>query len=140
MTELKTTETDASVTDFLAQVADEKRRQDCLAILELMKEATGAEPKMWGSSIVGFGRYHYRYASGREGDWFPVGFSPRKRDLTLYFAGGLQPLDDLLSRLGKHTTGKGCLYIKKLEDIDRQVLKEMVVRSMESVADQRSGT
>jgi hypothetical protein len=134
MAELKTTETNASVIEFLAQVADEKRRQDCLAVLDLMKEVTQTEPKMWGSSIVGFGHYHYRYASGREGDWFLVGFSPRKRDLTLYIMSGFDKYDELLGRLGKYNKGKACLYIKKLEDVDQSVLKELVQLSVEHMA------
>jgi hypothetical protein len=137
MAKLKTTETEASVTDFLAQVADEKRRQDCQAVLDLMQAVTGAEPKMWGASIVGFGHYHYCYESGREGDWFLAGFSPRKKDLTLYIMAGFETFGDLMSRLGKYSTGKSCLYIKRLEDIDLEVLRELVKRSVESVADQR---
>lgn len=91
-----------------------------------MKQATKAEPKMWGTSIVGFGTYHYKYASGREGDWFQTGFSPRKQSLTLYLMGGLDMHQAALKKLGKHTTGVGCLYIKKLGDVDKKVLKEII--------------
>ncbi len=127
MAELKTKVTRASVDKFLAGIKDEKRRQDCYQILKIMKQATRAEPKMWGTSIVGFGEYHYRYATGREGDWFLTGFSPRVQNLTLYMMGGFD--GDVLKRLGKYKTGKGCLYINKLEDVDLRVLKELIVKS-----------
>src|SRR6202162_3807200 len=112
MTENKTTPNDQNVEHFLNAVTDERKRKDSFAILELMKQVTGMEPKMWGSSIVGFGTYHYKYESGREGDMILAGFSPRKQNLTLYNMSGFERLDDLLKKLGKHTTGKGCLYIK----------------------------
>ena len=131
MAELKTQKNDGSVTDFLNQVENEKKRADSFAILELMEAVTGEEPKMWGTSIVGFGDYHYKYASGREGDWFLTGFSPRKQNLTLYIMSGFSEIDPLLQKLGKHTTGKGCLYIKKLEDVDQEVLKELISQSVE---------
>lgn len=127
MVELKTKVTRASVEKFLEGIKDEKRRQDCYQILKIMKQATRAEPKMWGTSIVGFGEYRYRYASGREGEWFLTGFSPRVQNLTLYMMGGFDK--DVLKRLGKYKTGKGCLYINKLEDVDLRVLKELVVKS-----------
>jgi hypothetical protein len=130
MAELKTKLTDASVDKFLKGVKDEDARADCYQIIGIMKSATKAEPKMWGSAIVGFGDYHYKYESGRENDWFQVGFSPRKQNLTLYLMGGLQGQDDLLSKLGKYTTGKGCLYIKKMEDVDTKVLKKLVTDSV----------
>ena len=130
MAEMKTKLTDASVDKFLSAVKDEGARADCYQIIEIMKSATKAEPKMWGSAIVGFGDYHYKYESGRENDWFQVGFSPRKQNLTVYLMGGLQDQDELLSKLGKYTTGKGCLYIKKLEDIDTKVLKKLVSESV----------
>ena len=129
MSQLKTQKTDASVTDFLNAVEHPKRREDGFAILELMREVTGEEPSMWGTSIVGFGTYRHRYASGREGEWMQVGFSPRKRYLTLYIMSGFEEYDDLLKKLGKHTTGKSCLYIKKLEDVDQDVLRELVSKS-----------
>jgi hypothetical protein len=135
--ELKTQVNDASVTEFLNSVADEKKRKDCFEILKLMKQVTKEEPKMWGSSIVGFGSYHYKGKSGREGDWMLTGFSPRKQNLTLYLMGGFDTHADLLKRLGKFTTGAGCLYIKSLADVDRKVLKELVqasVRRMKQVS------
>lgn len=134
MTELKTKVNDQSVEAFLNGVADEKKREDSYAILELMQEVTGEEPKMWGDSMVGFGTYHYRYASGREGDWFVTGFSPRKQNLTLYIMAGFDGYDDLLSRLGKFKTGKSCLYVKRLEDVDRDVLRELVRQSAAHMA------
>ena len=134
MAELKTRQNDQDVATFLNGIADEGRRRDCFTILELMKDVTGAEPRMWGDSIVGFGNYHYRYASGREGDWFVTGFSPRKQNLTLYLASGLGQHADLLQRLGKHTVGKGCLYIKRLDDIDLPTLRELVKRSADHLA------
>jgi hypothetical protein len=99
--------------------------------LDIMRKATGAEPKMWGSSIVGFGAYHYRYANGREGDWFLTGFSPRKQNLTLYIMGGFEQHAELLKSLGKHKTGKGCLYINRLDDIDLPTLRKLVKRSVQ---------
>jgi len=134
MAELKTQRNDGSVEDFLNSVSDEKKRQDSFAILELMREVTGEEPKMWGASIVGFGSYRYRYATGREGDWFLTGFSPRKQNLTLYIMAGFRRYEELLASLGKYKTGKACLYIKKLADIDLGVLRELVRQSAEHVA------
>ena len=130
MAELKTKKSAASVDEFLAGVEDEQRRKDCHRVLALMKKVTGEKPKMWGPSIVGFGRYHYRYESGREGDWFLTGFSPRKKDLTLYIMAGFDQYDELMSRLGKHKTGKSCLYLRSLEDIDQDVLEELVGASV----------
>jgi uncharacterized protein DUF1801 len=126
MAEPKTTRTDASVPDFLGAVADPRRRADAEAACALIAGATGATPEMWGSAIVGFGQYHYRGASGGEGDWMTIGLSPRKRALTFYLTGGLAPNAELLARLGPHTTGKGCLYVKRLADVDEQVLRELV--------------
>ena len=131
MAELKTKPNDQSVEGFLNQVPDEKKRQDSFAILELMKQVTGNEPIMWGDSIVGFGTYKYKYASGREGEWPVTGFSPRKQNLTLYITSGFDEYDDLLIKLGKHSTGKSCLYIKKLEDVDQEVLRELISKSVE---------
>jgi len=131
MAELKTKRNQGNVESFLDSVANEKRRQDSFAILELMKQVTGKKPEMWGDSIVGFGSYHYKYASGREGDWFLVGFSPRAQNLTLYIMAGFDGYETLLVKLGKHTTGKSCLYIKKLEDVDVEVLKDLVRQSVE---------
>ena len=128
--ELKTKVNDASVTKFLDSVADEQKRNDGFEILKMMKQVTKAEPKMWGSSIVGFGSYHYKGKSGREGDWMLTGFSPRKQNLTLYIIGGFDEQKDLLKRLGKHKTSVGCLYINKLDDVDKKVLKELVAGSV----------
>ena len=131
MAELKTRPGDASVESFVASIADESRRQDSRALLELMSEVTGESPRMWGENIVGFGSYHYRYESGREGDWFLAGFSPRKQNLTVYLMSGFDGYGQLLARLGKHKTGKACLYLKRLDDVDRDVLRELVRRSVE---------
>jgi hypothetical protein len=128
--ELKTQPTDQNVEDFINSVEDEKRRQDCRTILQVMQEASGEQARMWGNSIVGLGSYHYKYASGREGEWFLTGFSPRKRDLTLYIMAGFDQYTGLLERLGKHKTGVSCLYIKRVDDIDLGVLKELVARSV----------
>jgi len=131
MAKLKTIPNDQSVDDFLQSVDNEKKRQDCYTVLEMMKEITGAEPQMWGPSIIGFGSYHYKYESGREGDWFLTGFSPRKQSLTLYIMPGFGRFEDLMNELGKYKTGKACLYIKKLEDVDQQILRELVEKSVE---------
>ena len=134
MADLKTKPNEASVEAFLNGVEDERKREDSVAILELMLEVTGAEAQMWGSSIIGFGSYHYTYASGREGDWFQVGFAPRKQNLTLYIMSGFDAYDDLLGKLGKHKTGKSCLYIKRLADVDLDTLRELVVQSVAYIA------
>ncbi|MCO6450204.1 MAG: DUF1801 domain-containing protein [Caldilineales bacterium] len=134
MAELKTKPTDDSVVAFLESVEHKKRREDSFVVLDLMKEVTGEEPRMWGTSIVGFGDVHYKYASGREGDWFAVGFSPRKQSMTLYIMSGFDHYDELLSRLGKYKTGKACLYINKIEDIDADVLRQLVSESVEHVS------
>jgi len=134
MAELKTKRNDGSVVEFLNSVTDENKRQDSFEVLKMMEELTGEEPKMWGTSIIGFGSYHYKYASGREGDWFLVGFSPRKQNITMYIMSGFNQYNDLLGKLGKHSTGKSCLYIKKVEDVDFQVLRELVEKSVEHVA------
>lgn len=131
MSDLKTQKTDASVDEFLAAVENDRRREDSLTVLKLMREVTGEEPALWGSSIVGFGTYTFKYASGRECEWPTVGFSPRKRNLTLYIMAGFEAYDELLSKLGKHKTGKACLYINKLADVNMDVLRELVVSSVE---------
>ena len=133
MAELKTKVNNASVDKFLKRVKDEHVREDCYKILDIMQKATKAEPKMWGTSIVGFGSYHYKYASGREGEWMLTGFSPRKQNLTLYIMPGFDEYDRLMKDLGKHTTGKSCLYIKKLEDVDMKVLKKLVTQSVKKM-------
>ena len=130
MAENKTKPTTKSVPEFLEQIEDPKRKADCLTIAALMEKLSGSKPKMWGDSIVGFGDYHYKYASGREGDWFLVGFSPRKQNLTLYIMGYLEFYTDVLEGLGKFKHGKGCLYIKNLEDIDMDVLETLIVTSI----------
>ncbi len=129
MADLKTKPTASSVEEFLNAIPDESRRKDAFAVLELMREVTGAQPKMWGDDIIGFGDHHYRYESGREGDWFVVGFAPRKQNLTLYLTYGYEQFGDLIQRLGKHKTGKACLYINKLADVDRAVLRALIERS-----------
>lgn len=133
MAELKTKVTNASVDKFLKNIKDERVREDCYKILDIMKKAAKSEPKMWGKSIIGFGSYHYQYASGREGDWMLTGFSPRKQNLTLYIMPGFEEYDGLMKKLGKHTTGKSCLYIKKLEDVDEKVLKKLVTQSVKKM-------
>ena len=133
MAELKTQKNDASVEDYLNSVEDERKRSDSFRILELMRKVTGEEPSMWGSSIVGFGGYRYEYASGREGEWFLVGFAPRKRNLTLYIMAGFDEYDALLARLGKYKTGKSCLYINKLDDVDLETLRELIARSVAQI-------
>jgi len=140
MSELKTRPTEDSVIEFLDKIADENRRTDCLTIMELMRNATGTEPVMWGTSIVGFGRYRYRYASGREGEWPLVGFSPRKNDLTLYIMPGFGAYESLMTRLGKHRTGKSCLYIKRLADVDPSVLQTLIRKSVQAMAAKRVDT
>lgn len=127
----KTIANNASVNDFLQEVENEQRRKDALELLQLMTDITGEQPKMWGSSIVGYGEYHYKYDSGREGDFMKVGFSPRKQNSTLYIMPGFERYDDLMARLGKYKTGKSCLYIKTLEDVDRSVLSELIGASYE---------
>ena len=129
-TELKTQVNEASVEGFLNSVEDEQKRAECFEIFKMMKQVTKEEPKMWGASIVGFGSYHYKGASGREGDWFITGFSPRKQNLTLYLNHGFDVHEDLLKKLGKYKTGMGCLYVKKLDDVDKKVLKELVTESV----------
>ena len=133
MAENKTIPTDQNVEDFLNALADERKRKDSFTLLELMKQVTGMEPKMWGSSIVGFGSYHYKYESGREGDTILAGFSPRKHNLTVYNMGGFAQYDDLLKKLGRHTIGGGCLYIKRLDDVDLPTLKSLIEESVKHV-------
>ena len=134
MAELKTKVNDASMDKFLRGITDEAKREDSYKILAMMKKATKAEPKMWGTSMIGFGDYHYKYESGREGDYFLSGFSPRKQNLTLYILGGFDEHEELLNKLGKYTLGKGCLYIKKLEDVDTKIVHELVRRSVKKAA------
>lgn len=131
MAELKTQPTDQSVEAFLAAIPDDDKRKACTTLLRMMKQATGAKPKMWGESIVGFGTYRYVGASGRSGEWFLTGFSPRKANLTLYLMAGFGRYPELMAKLGKHKTGSSCLYIKNLAAIDLDVLKELVTLSVE---------
>ncbi len=133
MSEAKTRPTDQDVETFLQGIEDAQQRQDCHTILDLMREVTGAEPKMWGTSIVGFGSYHYRYATGREGDAPLTGFSPRKQNLTLYLSYGFEQHAELMERLGKHKVGKACLYIKRLSNVDRAALRELIQQSVAEV-------
>ena len=130
MSDMKTKPTEASVDAFIDAIDDERKRDDARAVAAMMADITGAPAKMWGSSIVGFGTYHYRYASGREGDFMEVGFAPRKRALTLYIMAGFSAYEELLAKLGKHTTGKSCLYVKRLADVDLAVLRELIERSV----------
>src|SRR6266498_1413498 len=131
MAELKNKPTDQSVDSFLETIPDAQRRQDCETMVQLMQEATRTEPQMWGSNIVGLGNYHYKYASGLEGEWFLVGFSPRKNNLTLYLGSCVQTGEPLLKKLGKHKTGKACLYINRVEDVDLAILRELIRQSVE---------
>jgi Domain of unknown function (DU1801) len=131
MAEPKTKPTGEDVESFLNNMSDEKKRQDCFTLLEMMKQITNLEPKIWASSMVGFGDYHYKYASGHEGDAFIVGFSPRKQNLTLYILTGFEGEQQLLEKLGKHTTGKGCLYVKRLDDVHLPTLRSLIQHSVE---------
>ena len=130
MYELKTKETENSVMEFIEQVDSPKKREDAYRLLDIFTETTGYTAKMWGPSIIGFGSYHYKYASGHEGDAPLVGFSPRKAKISLYFATGDTEREQLLSKFGKHTTGKACVYINKVADIDVDVLKELISQSV----------
>ncbi len=127
MTENKTQKTELSVEDFINSIDHEGKRKDAFEILEMMNQITGEQPEMWGTSIIGFGDFRYKYASGREGDWFKVGFSPRKTKISMYISGcDVSMHENMLTKLGKHKTGKGCLYINKLVDVDNEVLKKMI--------------
>lgn len=130
MAELKTQQTDASVQAYLEAIDDEQRRHDCMAITVLMRRVTKEEPKMWGAGIVGFGSYHYKYESGHEGDACLVGFASRKGDISLYIMSGFESRERLLAELGKHKTGKACLYIKRLSDVQIPVLEKLISESV----------
>lgn len=130
MSDLKTKKNDASVEEFLAGIPQARRREDCRTVVEMMTKITGDEPAMWGTSIIGFGTYHYKYASGREGDWPITGVSPRKQSLTLYIMPGFDRYEELMGKLGKHKTGVSCLYVNKLEDIDLPTLRKLVTESV----------
>ena len=131
MAEPKTQRTKRSVNAFLKSIPDEQKRKDAFTIVDIMRKATGAEPAMWGSSIVGFGTYHYKYASGREGDAPLTGFSPRKQNLTLYITGGFEQHDELLKSLGKVKTGKVCVYVNRLDDVDLPTLRKLIKQSVQ---------
>jgi uncharacterized protein DUF1801 len=133
MAVLKTKQTDDSVTTFLNAIEDEQKRKDCFEIIEIMEQVTGLQPKMWGPAIVGFGSYHYKYESGHEGDMCIIGFSPRKQNITLYLKIAVEEINALLDKLGKHKTGKGCLYINKLSDVNIDVLKKIIKTAFEYV-------
>ena len=133
MAEVKTKQNDLSVDAYLDAVADEARRQDCRALVKLMSAVTKHAPKMWGDSIVGFGAYHYKYASGHEGDTCSVGFSSRKGDISIYILSGFEQHDALLAKLGKHKVGKACLYVRRLSDIDLPILEQLVSRSVAEI-------
>lgn len=136
MAENKTRMNDGDVHAFLQAIEDERKREDAFALLALMQDVTGMEPKMWGDSIVGFGQYHYRTEAGREGDMPLTGFSPRKTSLTLYIMSGFDAYDGLLNQLGKHKTGKACLYIKRMSDVDEDVLRRIIRDSVEHIKNQ----
>ena len=139
MADNKTRPTELSVAAYIDALTDETKRADAKALIGLMQTATGEEPKMWGASIVGFGSYQYTYESGREGDMPLVGFSPRKAATVLYGLKGSSDAEALLAKLGKHTTGKGCLYIKKLADVDQKVLEALVVKSVAAIRSRHPG-
>lgn len=141
MAEMKTKPTGASVEKFLNQVSDETRREDCFKVAQIMEEITGEKPVMWGPSIVGFGSYHYKYASGRVGDWPIAAFSPRKKDLTIYIMPGVQQYGELMEKLGKHSSAKSCLYIKRLSDVHVPTLKKLIresVKTMKQILKEKS--
>ena len=140
MAENKTKPTKASATAFLNKIKDKQVRDDCFVILKMMQKVSNCEPIMWGSSIIGFGTYHYVYESGREGDTVVIGFSPRKQNISIYFMGGLNLVEDELSKLGKHTTGKGCLYIKSLSDVNTVVLKKILAKAFKETQGKKAHT
>ena len=131
----KTVPTEQSAEQFIATVENEVKREDSLSLLRMMSDITDRPPVMWGSSLIGFGTYHYKYASGREGDFFLTGFSPRKQALTIYIMPGFSEYEEILANLGKYKTGKSCLYVKKLDDIDRDLLKDLITRSVAYMRD-----
>jgi hypothetical protein len=136
-TEAKTQPTNQDPVAFLDRIEDPQRRADCHAVLAMMQKATGAPPVMWGAAIVGFGCYRYKYASGHSGEWPVIGFSPRKNDLTLYLMPGFETQGALMAKLGKHKTGKSCLYLKRLSDVDRPTLETLIANSVQAMASQR---
>jgi Domain of unknown function (DU1801) len=134
MAQLKTTKTGNSVKQYLDALTDKTQRQDCRALVKLMQRLTKLPPRMWGASIIGFGDMHCRYGSGREVEWFKIGFSPRKNNLSLYLMADFDKMSDLLAQLGKYKTGKSCLYVKTLSDIDLPVLEKLIARSLSITA------
>jgi hypothetical protein len=134
MSELKTKPTLAKPTDFIATVSNETRKADAFKLLEIMTRLSGCEPKMWGDTLIGYGEYHYKYASGHEGDFMRTGFSPRKANLVVYIIPGYSQFSEILSRLGKHKLGKSCLYINKLADVDMVVLEELIRAGLDEMA------
>lgn len=130
MASLKSQPYERNIPQFLATVADEQKREDCFTLLDLMKKATGEPPQYWHNNMVGFGQYHYRYASGHEGNWFLTGFSPRKKNLTIYIMSGFEHYQELMERLGTYKTGTSCLYVNRLNDIDLKVLETVVKKSV----------
>ena len=138
MAELKTKPTKRSVKDFIDAIKDEQQQNNCRTVSEIMRRVTKANPMMWGPGIVGFGNYHYKYASGREADWFLTGFTPRKQNLTLYIMSGFKRYGPLLQKLGKHKIGESCLYIKRLDDVDTDVLTELIEESVAHLAKSNS--
>jgi len=137
MAELKTKVNDASVDAFLNTMTDEKKKKDSYAIIDIMRKITKCEPKMWGSAIIGFDSYHYKYDSGHEGDMCLIGFSPRKANISLYLMCGLHSDKALMEKLGKHKMGKGCLYIKSMDDVDPKILKQVIEGSVEAIKKQK---
>ncbi len=136
--ELKTKKNEASVDEYIAAVEPEEKRRDSETLLKMMREITGDQGAMWGDSLVGFGKYSYTYASGHGGEWFLTGFSPRKRNLTVYIMSGFDRYDELMAKLGKHKTGKSCLYLNRLSDVDVEVLKELVSGSVTHMKESNS--
>ena len=130
MAELKTKPTRGSVTAYIKSIEDYKRRRDCIEVMAMMRRITGKPPKMWGTSIVGYGKYHYKYKSGREGDWFITGFAPRKQNLTIYIMPGFTKYSSIMKNLGKYKLGVSCLYIKSLADVDEKLLSELIEKSV----------
>ena len=133
MPELKTKKTNASVTAYLNAIEDKQKRADCKTIAKIMRDVTGSRPRMWGDSIVGYDSYDYKYASGHEGTWPICGFSPRAQNISVYIMAGFSGFDKLMKKLGKHKTGRSCLYIRKLEDVDQRVLKDLITGSVKAM-------
>ena len=133
MAELKTKRNAASVAEFIATVSDEQKRADSKVLVDMMREITGHPPEMWGTSIIGFGSYHYKYKSGREGDWMLCGFSPRKQNMTVYLMGSSKEIESMIASIGKHKRSVGCLYFKRLDDLDVEVLKQVISASVDKI-------